>query len=102
MQDAPAALQRGAILFQIGAHARHRLMPASPVDLDRDLEPREREIEPPFAIGVKPEFRLREHRQGLQDAPGALERYFGGRSRGAGSNPAARIAASSSGLSSNP
>jgi hypothetical protein len=85
VQHAPTTLERRAILLEVGAHARDRLVSTAPIDLDRDLERWEREIESPLAIRVKPEFGFGQRGQRLQDAPCALERYLGGRSRGAGS-----------------
>lgn len=77
MQHAPASLERRAIFLEVAPHPRNRLVSPAPVDLDRDLECREREIEPPLSIGVKPKLALGEHGQRLQDAPGALERELG-------------------------
>jgi hypothetical protein len=105
VQHAPAALERCAIFLEVAPHPRHRLVSPAPVDLDRDPERWEREIETPLAPGetrIRSQARSGAVGRGLQDAPGALERAFGGRSSGAGSNPAARIAASSSGESGNP
>jgi hypothetical protein len=74
------------MFLEIAPHAVYRLMPpgrirfpaASAVDLDRDFERGDREIESPLSIRVKPEFRLElDTAQRRQHAPRELERAFG-------------------------
>lgn len=83
MQHEPTPQHGGALLLQILAYPVDRLVTPhgigfaapAPIDLDGDLECREREIETPIARGMKPEFRLEVHApQRRRGAPRELKR----------------------------